>query len=326
MEGRSEKAASPEVCLAPQQGLYSYLPELIIPYAELIRAAKPAGTLYLYIPSLAATLIAASMADSPPSLSDVLTTAALFLLGSTIFRGAACTWNDILDQDIDRRVTRTRSRPLPRGAISTEAALLYNAAQTLLGLLLLSCFPWPCVFYSLPSIALIILYPLGKRFTHYPQVILGFTWSYGFVIAFPAMGVDLLSSPTALRTAACFYGSGIAWTIFYDTIYAHQDIQDDKREGVKSIAIKFEATPKLFLGSLGVTQVLLFIAAGTAMSAGNLYYLSCLSVAATLAWTVRSVDLSNPTECAWWFHRGSWWLTGGSIVLACLSEYVARLI
>ena len=324
MAPQPEKAPAPDLYSA-QTGLYFYLPKPIVPYAELIRAAKPAGTLYLYIPSLAGTFIAASLIDPVPSPFDVLKIAVLFLVGSTVFRGAACTWNDILDQDIDRRVTRTRNRPLPRGAISTKAALLYNGVQTLLGLLLLSYFPRPCVFYSLPSIALIALYPLGKRFTHYPQVILGLSWSYGFVIAFPAMEVDLLSSPIALRTAACLYGSGIAWTIFYDTIYAHQDIQDDKREGVKSIAIKFEAVPKILLSILAVAQVVLLVSAGVVMSAGDLYYLGCLAVAATLAWTVLSVDLSRPADCAWWFHWGSCWLTGGSIVLGCFTEYALRL-
>ncbi|KAI4156277.1 MAG: hypothetical protein LQ340_000396 [Diploschistes diacapsis] len=300
-------------------------PSAFGPYLELIRFGKPAGTLYLYLPALAATLLAASLTKPIAAPIDVLKTALLFFVGSIIFRGAACTWNDVLDQDIDRRVTRTKNRPLARRAISTRAALLYNVFQSLLGIGIFHLFPLRCVYYGIPSILLIALYPLGKRCTDYPQVILGFTWAYGFVMGFVAMGLDPITDRQVLPVVAFLYGSGIAWTILYDTVYAHQDIRDDKKEGVRSIAIRFEAIAKPFLSCLCLLQVALLIAAGSFIDAGLSYYLGCVCVAISGATMVVTVDLKNPADCAWWFHRGSWLFTGLSIVLGSLVQYVSRL-
>ncbi|KAL9110812.1 MAG: hypothetical protein Q9227_004612 [Pyrenula ochraceoflavens] len=310
--------------------LYSYLPSRWIPYAQLIRLAKPAGIVYLYMPCVSGSFFAAALSNKanfdaiPPSA--VLEICGKFLIGSMVFRGAACTWNDILDQDIDRRVTRTRNRPLACGAISTRAALAFTSMQAVLGLWLLrSSFPDPCLWYSLPSIVLIGLYPLAKRVAQYPQVVLGFTWAYGFVISFPAVGVDLTSWLLAARVSALLYLSGIAWTIFYDTIYAHQDIMDDKKEGVKSIAIKFEAVPKQFLSFLAALQVSLLLCAGYVAQASFLFFLGCSVASVTLVTTVVCVRLQDPASCAWWFHWGICWLTGGSIVFACVVEYIETL-
>ena len=295
------------------------------PYLELIRIAKPAGTLYLFIPALSTTLIAASLLEFMPSPDEVSKTVLLFLAGSTVFRGAACTWNDILDQDIDRRVTRTRNRPLARNAISTSKALVFTCAQALVGLYLLSLFPIQCIYYSVPPVILIALYPLGKRCTNYPQVILSFTWAYGFVIGFPAVGINPLKDERILPVVACLYGSGMAWTIMYDTVYAHQDIQDDKREGVRSIAIQFESYTKPFLSSLCFLQVSFLGLAGSLMSAGIFYYAGCLGAALSGIIMVATVDLEDPSSCAWWFHRGAWLFTGCSIALGCFGQYFARL-
>ena len=297
----------------------------IRPYLELIRIAKPAGTLYLFIPALSATLLAASLLEPTPAPGEVLKAALLFLVGSVVFRGAACTWNDILDQDIDRRITRTRNRPLARGAISTLRALAFTSTQVLAGLYLLSIFPVQCIYYGVPSIVLIAIYPLGKRCTEYPQVILSFTWAYGFVIGFPAMGIDPLTDEGVLPIVASLYGSGMAWTIMYDTVYAHQDIQDDKREGVRSIAIRFEAYTKPFLSSLCFLQVSLLGLAGSLMDAGLLYYAGCLGAALNGIIMITTVHLEDPADCAWWFHRGAWLFTGCSIVVGSLGQYLAQL-
>ena len=295
------------------------------PCMELIRFSKPAGTLYLYLPALSSTLLAASLLKPTPPPVEVFKISLLFCLGSVVFRGAACTWNDILDQDIDRCVTRTRNRPLARRAISTRSALLFNAVQTVLGSALLFCFPVQCLYYGIPSIVLIALYPLGKRFTDYPQVILGFTWAYGFVMGFVAMGLDPLSHGEVLPLVASLYGSGMAWTILYDTVYAHQDIRDDKREGVRSIAIRFESCAKPFLSCLCFTQVLLLLLSGYLSNAGPSFYLGCTGAAISGVVMILTVELGNPEDCAWWFHRGSWFFTGGSIAMGCLGQYLAQL-
>ncbi len=308
---------------SPKQGFLSYLPVSWIPFAELIRVNKPAGMLYLYIPCIYTTVIAACLQDPVPPVLQLLRTNTLFIIGSFIFRSAACTWNDILDQDIDRQVSRTRLRPLARGALSTYNALLYNGVQIALGMALYPALPSSCVWYSLPSIVLIALYPLAKRVTNYPQVILGLTWSWGAVIGFPAMGVQLEDDTKAFRVASCLYGSGIVWTILYDMIYAHQDIRDDKQAGVKSIAIRFERNAKAVLSGLGAAQILLLLAAGKVMDAGTFYYLGCMFAAMSVGTMIGTVNLQSPSSCWWWFQNGCW-LTGGSIALGSCGEYYSR--
>ena len=304
--------------------MLSLLPLSWVPYAELIRLNKPAGLIYLYIPCLFSTFLAASITKPVAPVSKVLRTNILLFLGSFVFRSAACTWNDILDQDIDRKISRTRLRPMPRGAITTQNALMYTGLQTLLGSVLLFRLPFGCIYYSLPSIFLIGLYPLAKRVTQYPQVVLGLTWAWGAVIGFPAMGVELFRSTIAFKTAALLYASGIAWTVLYDTIYAHQDIREDKREGVKSIAIKFEEHAKIFLTVLGVIQIALLLAVGSVAKAGLVYFIGCGSAAITLGMMIEIVDLHNPESCWRWFQSGCW-LTGGSVAMGCFGEYQRRL-
>ncbi|KAM3075335.1 Para-hydroxybenzoate--polyprenyltransferase, mitochondrial precursor (PHB:polyprenyltransferase) [Clarireedia jacksonii] len=308
-----------------RRSILDVLSASVTPYLELIRFSKPAGTIYLFLPCLSAIFIGASMLDHLPAPSEIRSTSILFLLGSILFRGAACTWNDILDQDIDRVVTRTRNRPLARGAVSTRAALIYNGAQFLLGMYLLLWFPTVCIYYLIPAIVLIAIYPLGKRMTDYPQVILSLTWAYGFVIGFPGIGLELFSnndaSKTPLKASACLYVAGMAWTVLYDAVYAHQDIKDDKREGVRSIAIKFESVSRPFFSALASIQIAFLIAAGQVIGAGLFFYVGVIGAAATNAYMIVTVDLENPKSCEWWFHRGAWFLTGGSMLFACFSEY-----
>lgn len=308
----------------PDHGILSYLPSTWIPYAELIRLNKPAGAVYLYIPCIYSTTLAILMLETTPTPFQLVKSNLLLMLGSFIFRSAACSWNDILDQEIDRKVSRTRLRPLPRGAISTQSALLYTFVQVSIGLALMSRLPNQCFLYSVPSIVLIGLYPLAKRVTHYPQVVLGLTWSWGAVIGFPVMGLPLDSNPMALKAAGCLYGSGIAWTILYDMIYAHQDIQDDKKAGVKSIAIQYEANAKTVLSLLGIVQVLLLLLAGVVAHLGLAYYLGCASAAVTVSVMVGTVNLQSPADCWWWFQYGSV-LTGGSVALGVCGEYYFRV-
>ena len=132
----------------------------------------------------------------------------IFFLGCFMFDCMACTWDDVLDQDIDRKQARTKFRPLARRAVSTTNAVLYTGFQLVLGAALLTQFPPQCLYYAIPSVFLIGLYPLSKRVINYPQVFLGVTWAYGGVMGFAAMGVDLFNSPAAMKTSLCLYFSG----------------------------------------------------------------------------------------------------------------------
>jgi 4-hydroxybenzoate polyprenyltransferase len=310
----------------PTTGLLSYLPRQVVPYAELIRIDKPTGTYYLFFPCLFSTLLAAPIAAPIASPLTVLGTTALFLTGALVMRGAGCTVNDLWDRNLDPHVTRTRLRPIARGAVTPQAAIIFTGAQLLTGLVVLLQFPTECLFYGIPSLLLVATYPLAKRVTYYPQFVLGLTFSWGAIMGFPALGIDLLSNQAALTAASCLYASNIAWTVLYDMIYAHMDIKDDVKAGIKSIALAHEKNTKAVLAGLAVVQVGLLAAAGAAIGAGPVFFIgSCGSAVATLSVMIWKVNLKSVANCWWWFKYGCWF-TGGGITAGLIGEYIAQLM
>ena len=313
-------AISQSIYEPPKQGLLSSLPKSWIPYAELIRLDKPTGTYYLFFPCFFSTLMAASYTASIPT--SVLSTSLLFFTGALIMRGAGCSINDLWDRNLDPHVTRTRLRPIARGAISPQNALLFTAFQLLAGLGVLVQFPTSCLYYGIPSLLLVGSYPLAKRVTHYPQFVLGLTFSWGAIMGFPALGVDLLTDLTAAKGAALLYGSCISWTVLYDMIYAHMDIKDDANAGIKSIALRHNKETKAVLSGLAVTQIGLLAAAGLTLGAGPVFLIgSCGSAAATLGLMIWKVNLKEVDNCWWWFQNGAW-LTGGGISIGLVADYL----
>ncbi|KAI4794332.1 para-hydroxybenzoate-polyprenyltransferase Coq2, partial [Aureobasidium sp. EXF-8845] len=281
----------------PKSGFLSYLPSSFVPYAELIRIDKPVGTYYLLFPCIFSTLLAAPLASPITAPSTVLATSALFATGALVMRGAGCTINDLWDRNLDPKVARTRLRPIARGAVSPEAAIIFTGCQLLTGLAVLLQFPIECFFYATPSLLLVSAYPLAKRVTNYPQAVLGLTFSWGAIMGFSALGVDLLSNHAALTAAACLYSSNIAWTILYDMIYAHQDIKDDAKAGIKSIALRHEKNTKAVLSGLAVVHATLLAAAGAAIGAGPIFYVGtcggALLTTANMIWRVRLSSVKN---------------------------------
>lgn len=241
-------------------------------------------------------------------------------------RGAGCTINDLWDRNLDPHVARTRLRPIARGAVTPKQAIVFTGGQLLTGLAVLLQFPFDCLYYGVPSLALVATYPLAKRVTYYPQFVLGLTFSWGAIMGFPALGIDLLSDTAALKAAACLYISNIAWTVLYDMIYAHMDIKDDVKAGIKSIALAHERNTKTVLSGLAAVQVALLGAAGAAVGAGPLFYIgSCGSAVATLGTMIWKVKLKEVGNCWWWFRHGCWF-TGGGIALGLFGDYLARLL
>lgn len=313
-----------EVYKPPTTGPLSYLPKSWVPYAELVRLDKPAGTYYLYFPCLFSTLMAAPMALPMAGPAEVLGKGLLFLGGALIMRGAGCTINDLIDRKLDPQVTRTKFRPIARGAITPFRGLVYTGAQLFTGLAILLQFPTSCLFYGIPSLALVATYPLAKRITYYPQFVLGLTFSWGAIMGFPALGVDLLHNTSALTAAACLYASNISWTVLYDMIYAHMDRKDDVKAGIKSIAVKHGAQTKTILTGLGLVQVGLLGAAGVASGAGPLFFVgSCGGALVTLGVMIRRVNLKNVKDCWWWFVNGCW-ITGGVVSFGLAADYLVR--
>ncbi len=312
--------SSPAVYKPPQKGLVSRLPRSWIPYAELIRLDKPTGTYYLYFPCLFSTLLAAPLAQPMAGAAEVIFTAALFLTGALIMRGAGCTINDLWDRNLDPHVERTKFRPIARKAITPQKAVIFTGFQLLAGLCVLLQFPTQCLFYGIPSLLLVASYPLAKRVTNYPQFVLGLTFSWGAMMGFPALGIDLLVDSNALAAATALYASCVAWTVNYDMIYAHMDIKDDVGAGIKSIALAHEHNTKAILSGLSVVQIGLLATAGYFSGAGPVFFLgSCGGAAATLATMVHRVRLEEVQNCWWWFKYGCW-LTGGSIAAGLFGD------
>lgn len=288
----------------PETGLMSYLPKSWIPYAELARLDKPTGTMYLFWPCVFSTILARSM--SSPDLLDahLFSTVTLFLAGAFIMRGAGCTINDLWDRNLDPHVERTKFRPIARGAVTPLQGTVFLSAQLLVGLGILLQFPTLCLYYGIPSLLLVGTYPLAKRVTNYPQFVLGLTFSWGAIMGFPAMGIDLLADTNALYAAAALYASCVAWTVNYDMVYAHMDIKDDVKAGIKSIALAHEHNTMAVLRGLAATQAAL-LATSCYLTGVPWVYLTIEGIVLYLALdTMRSkLDLKSVNSCLWYFKN-----------------------
>ena len=318
------RTRDPATYRAPEKGILSFLPASWIPYAELIRLDKPTGTYYLFFPCLFSTLLAAPIAIPITSLPEVVSTVSLFLIGALIMRGAGCTINDLWDRNLDPYVERTKFRPIARRALTPRKAVIFTGFQLLAGLGVLVQFPMQCLFYGIPSLLLVAAYPLAKRVTNYPQVVLGLTFSWGAIMGFPALGIDLATDIAAAAAAAALYASCVAWTVSYDFIYAHMDVKDDVNAGIKSIARAHGRDTKAILSGISLVQISLLAAAGYLAAAGPFFFtIGCGGAAASLATMIYRVRLEDVRDCWWWFRNGCW-LTGGSISLGLLGDYLIR--
>ena len=241
-----------------------YAPEWSRPYLRLSRADRPIGTWLLLIPCWWG-LALAILWDGSPRWEDAWIAIAC-ALGAWLMRGAGCTWNDITDRDIDDKVARTRSRPIPSGAVSVRSALVWMVIQSLLALCILLTFNQAAIALGVLSLLPVTIYPFAKRFTWWPQVFLGLAFNWGAMLAWVAHSGSLGWPPVLL------YLAGIAWTLFYDTIYAHQDTEDDALIGVKSTARLFgdAATPRWLARFLALTVALQGIAIVMAAPEGEI--------------------------------------------------------
>jgi len=206
-------------------------------------------------------------------------------------RGAGCTWNDIVDRDLDRRVERTRSRPIPSGQVSAVQAGAFLLLQALVGLFVLLSFNRFTVGLGIASLAIVAIYPFMKRITYWPQIFLGLAFSWGALMGWAA-AFGRLDLPALL-----LYAGSISWVIGYDTIYAHQDREDDALIGIKSTALLFAERTQLMLALFYTAAVVLIGAAGYMAGAGLPFALSAAAFAAHLAWQVARLDIVDPERC-----------------------------
>lgn len=242
----------PEGVVADSAGNWvdHWAPKAARPYLRLSRADRPIGTWLLFLPCLWG-LGLAMLADNQASFFDLWLVIGAGI-GAFLMRGAGCTWNDITDREIDRQVARTRSRPIPSGQVGVRAALGWMLVQSLVSLLILLTFPALAIFLGFAAIIPVLIYPFAKRFTWWPQVFLGIAFNWGALLIWAA------HSGTMSWTSVVIYLAGISWTLFYDTIYAHQDTEDDALIGVKSTARLFGDKSSLWLRRFLTGTVLLF--------------------------------------------------------------------
>ncbi|KAK6338329.1 Para-hydroxybenzoate--polyprenyltransferase, mitochondrial precursor (PHB:polyprenyltransferase) [Orbilia blumenaviensis] len=310
----------------PTTGILSHLPSKIVPYAELIRLDKPYGGLYLFYPCVWSTLMAANMATPIAPPIAAASTIFLFASGAFFMRSAGCTINDFWDRNFDKHVSRTRHRPIARGAVSPTQAFWFAGAQCLAGFGVLLQFPVEAILCGIPSLFLVITYPLAKRVTYYPQFVLGLAFSWGALLGFPAMGVSLFDGSMALAAAGCLYGANVFWTVLYDIIYAHQDLRDDVKAGVKGIVVRHPEITKPIMTALNVLQVGLLAGAGYFAGLGPIYYAwSVLGAGAANSWMIWRANLKDEKECWQWFKWNSYMVgavaVGGGLTAEYLLEY-----
>ncbi|MCA1401777.1 4-hydroxybenzoate octaprenyltransferase [Bradyrhizobium sp. BRP56] len=258
------------------------------PYLRLARYDRPIGSWLLLMPCWWSAALAAGVAHDVRSLPLVVL---LFFIGAFVMRGAGCTWNDITDRDLDAKVERTRSRPIPAGQVTVTQAVVFMVLQALIGLLVLLQFNRFAVMTGIASLLIVAIYPFMKRITWWPQVVLGLAFSYGALMGF-AVTLERIDA-----TAIALYAGSIAWVIAYDTIYAHQDAEDDALIGVKSTARLFGArTHRALVIFYGLAVLLIGVAfalAGARWPA----WIGLAAFALHLAWQVRRLDISDGALC-----------------------------
>jgi 4-hydroxybenzoate polyprenyltransferase len=291
-------------------GWVEHAPTWLQPWARLARLDRPIGTWLLFWPCVFGLLLGAA-ADERRFLEwRDLYYAALFAIGALVMRGAGCTFNDIVDRDIDAQVARTRGRPLPSGAISVRQAIVFLIAQCLVGLAVLLQFNWFAVALGAASLLLVAAYPFMKRITWWPQAWLGLTFNWGALLGFAAQTGRLDLADGMLYTGLIF------WTLGYDTIYAHQDKDDDELIGVKSTARLFGKDTRKWVLRFYAAAFTLILASGFTEHAGWPFGFAMLAAGAHLLWQVRTLDIASADNCLAIFRANR--QTGALIALAFL--------
>lgn len=284
------------------------VPAPLCPYLRLARFDRPIGIWLLLFPCWW------SLALAGPDWSD-LWLFPLFALGAAVMRGAGCTINDIADREFDAKVARTASRPIAAGVIGVRQALAFLALELAIGLLVLLQLPPFAIVLGAASLALVVPYPLMKRITYWPQAWLGLTFNWGALLGWAAIrgSVDV--------PALLLYGAGILWTLGYDTIYAHQDKEDDMLVGVKSTALALGGATPGWVAAFYLGTIVLAGAAGWAADLAWPFYPLLLLAGAHLAWQAVRVDVADPANCLGIFKSNRWF--GWALLAAILAGRMA---
>nr|WP_298687380.1 4-hydroxybenzoate octaprenyltransferase [uncultured Dongia sp.] len=263
-----------------------YVPAAIRPYLRLARLSRPIGTWLLLFPGWWSLCLA-----MPRGIGPDLYYLVLFAIGAVVMRGAGCTINDIVDRDFDAKVARTANRPLASGALSLRQAYLFLALQLAIGLIILLQFQPFVIGLGVASLILVAAYPFMKRITWWPQAFLGLTFNWGALLGWAAIWGNLSAAPLFL------YAGGIFWTLFYDTIYAHQDKADDALIGIKSTALRLGANTKPWLFGFAVIATVGFGLSLAAAHSATAAYVALAGVFGHMMWQIYDVDIDDAKDC-----------------------------
>jgi 4-hydroxybenzoate polyprenyltransferase len=288
-----------------------YAPDWLKPYARLARWDRPIGIWLLFWPCTWGLALAA--VANPARGFDWIGCILMFV-GAALMRGAGCTFNDIVDRDIDMQVARTRSRPIPSGQVTAKEALIFLVAQALLGSVILFQFNRFTVIAGVASLVLVAIYPFMKRVTWWPQAFLGLAFSYGALVGWSSQ-----TGGFSVAILLVYFGT-ILWVIGYDTLYALQDIEDDALIGVKSTARLFGSKTQPIVGGFYAGAYLLWLAGATMAGAGLVFFVLSLVSAGLLAWQVWTLDAGVRENPGIRFYSNHY--VGIALVLALLAEWV----
>ena len=258
-------------------------------FIELIRLKKPIGFMLLFWPCAWGLTIAYAFSNDIKIYSFYLF---LFFLGSVLMRSAGCIVNDIMDEEFDKKVERTKNRPIASGKISKKLGLIYSSLLCFLAFLILINFNWFTIILALGSMPLVFAYPLMKRYTYWPQLFLGITFNYGLILGWVSINNSLDIVPII------FYIGAIFWTLGYDTIYGFQDIKDDEIIGIKSTSIKFKKDPTIFLTICYSIFTFFTLMVGILMKFNNLFFIILiLPVLHLFIYQIKNIKINNTLNC-----------------------------
>ena len=273
-------------------------------FIELTRLKRPIGYMLLFWPCAWGLTLAY---DFSKNLNDYFFYLLLFFLGSVLMRSAGCIVNDISDKEFDKKVSRTKNRPIASNQVSIKLGIFYTLILCLLALLVLINFNNLTILLALGSMPLAFTYPLMKRFTYWPQLFLGITFNYGLILGWTAIQGEINA------VAIIFYLGAIFWTLGYDTVYGFQDIKDDEIIGVKSTSIKFKKKPKLFLTTCYLIFIISLILVGIYMKLNTMFnFFILISTTHLFFYQIHNFNFKDPKNCLRIFKSNNFF---GAIVL-----------
>jgi len=284
----STDTSKPIADAPPENWVDSHAPAFAKPYLKLARADRPIGTWLLLFPCWWSQFMGhLALGQTWINLWFLV----LFAIGAFVMRGAGCTWNDIVDRDYDGRVARTALRPIPSGQVTARQALYFAIALSLIGFVVLIQFNWATIVTGILSLALVAAYPFAKRHTYFPQIVLGLTFNWGALVGWMAV-TGAIGWPALL-----LYLGGVFWTVGYDTIYAHQDADDDALIGLKSTALKFGRRSGPIVACLYTIAVILWLSTGWLAGATGPFFVALAAIAAHFGWQAATLETTDGPNC-----------------------------